>query len=159
MAVTYYYISGTYQSAWDTTNTTTAFDDGSADDTSTSVASPVTSIATLTAFLDYSVAGTISANRFTYTVNLSGLHGEWILEGTNNTGGAWTTLDSGSINAVAGAAATITSSSLSGSYRYYRLSISESNSGPARFVLSDWRPTIVATPTSKAVDCMMAGRR
>lgn len=139
---TYYFTNNAYQSAWSTANSTTALNDGSPGDTSTFIGpSSFANPASQTAFYDFGVNGTISANQFTFILSVGSTTpvGSWILEGSTNST-VWSTITSGALPFTAGSA-TVSSPSISGTYRYYRLSI---KSGTLDIIaLSDWRPTVI----------------
>ena len=146
---TYYYITGTYQASWSTANTTTTFNDNSAGDSTTGV-SGTGSPPTITAFFDNGSSQTLGSWQFTEQYqSVAGV--AWILEGSTNST-SWTTINSGTV-AYAGGSPVTTNQTGSGTYRYFRLSLSQTGySGGAPISLTDWRMTLFTVTHAKGAE-------
>ena len=138
--------------AWTTANgTTTNWSDGSAGDTSTFNGAGAPGYS---AFYDNGAAGAISAAQFTCQLNNASVGNPtaYLLEGSNDTT-TWTSISSGNTVAVGngstGVFGTNSLTGLSGTYRYYRLTIGSpfSPTGSPGLQLSDWRMTIASGTT------------
>ena len=139
----YWWTGNSYKSAWSTSTPTPKLNDASPGDTTTYVgdANPE-----LTAFYDNGSQATLTDYQFT-TISLTCNNSGFYFEGSNNTSN-WTMIDSGVNDDCTNGYGTHTLSSLSSSFRYYRLSITDLFSQPAGEYLGDWRMTFDAVPAA-----------
>lgn len=144
----YYYVIGTSQAAWNTSNPTQVLNDNSAGDTTSSLQADAftTGLIAITAFYDAGSSKQLQGWQFTAGCNANY---SWLIEGSNDTT-TWTGLGGGGSTAT-GSYVTYKYSTYNWvQFRYYRLSVyltSVSN----QLSLSDWRLTLNAPPANDAI--------
>lgn len=150
----YYYTLDQFAASWSTANSTTKLNDGSPGDSTTFVNSTYLKPSNLTAFYDNGSQTTLNSYQFTYLLGVASIPDSWgaILEGSNDTT-SWTTIDDQTSNTLAlGSITTYSKTSLSVSYRYFRLSLTDSDVASATMiVLYDWRMTFAASAADHLV--------
>jgi hypothetical protein len=148
----YYYQIGSSQAAWNTSNPTQVLNDGSAGDTSTSIAADYfydgthsTGLIALTAFYDAGSSKQVTGWQFTAKCQIGYA---WVIEGSNDTT-TWTSLGNGSSTAT-GSFVTYKYSTYDWEqFRYFRLSVYCTGEYD-RLSLFDWRMTLNNPPTQDA---------